>query len=717
MLFAGVCHFVAACALASTPAAGIPVQGPGVAPQLMFACCEHGMSQMQSVLTSADVIANLKSLHAGLAVAILDFTPKRAELVCRLNREGIPVIASLSMPPEQGSYFNAENAPEAAARFAAFDAWSREQGLRWDGVGLDIEPNFAELASLHGHWWRLFTTFLRRAVDFQGMRRAQRVYSALIANIRSRGYFVLTYQLPYLAVEREARSFLLDRVLGTVDVRGDQEVLMLYTSYAGSAGAAIISKLGPGAQSIAICCTDGDPAANPAVLDWSRFTRDLIVASHFSHVIGVYDLEGCVRQGFLPRLKTMNWSQSVTIPAVAVRSADHHLRLLRLVLWISSQLLYFVFVLLLAIALLGWRWRIRKMKRNLSTQTAVLSSQPTRPGQARFSRWQRLGPVVTLLLLAPIVSELLYGAMRVSVIFVLIPEILTWGCGALLIRESVRRWCKGWRSMLLLGVALAVAEEWVIQQTSIAPFVAVHAYGRVWGVNWVYLLWALGYESVWVVLVPVQLTELLFPARREELWLRTRGFVVASFAFVIGAFIAWYGWTQRARVKVFHMPPYTPTLLYLLIGTGAVLMFILGAYMLPSPRPRDDYFAPHSAPSPWLVGLILCGSGTPWAASGLVAWGNGSFPVPFVLVLACGLGWASLTFFLMQRWTSSPDWCDMHRYALVCGGVLACMLGGFVVFKLGGALPIDWIGKAVLDTAAIACLSLLGRRVRLRRLT
>jgi hypothetical protein len=328
MLFAGVCHFVAACALASTPSAGIRVQGPGVVPQLIFACCDQGMNQMQSVLTNVDVIANLKSLHAGLAVGISDFTPERAELVRRLNRDGIPVIASLSMQPEQGSYFNAENAPEAGARFAAFDAWSREQGLRWDGVGLDIEPNFAELASLQGHWWRLITTLLKRAVDFQRMRRAQQVYSALIANIRSRGYFVLTYQLPYLPVERKSHSFLLDRVLGTVDVRGDQEVLMLYSSYAGAAGAAIIWELGPGAQSIAICCTDGDPAANPAVLDWSRFTRDLVVASHFSHVIGVYDLEGCVSQGFLPRLKTMNWSQSVTIPAVAVRSADHHLRLL-----------------------------------------------------------------------------------------------------------------------------------------------------------------------------------------------------------------------------------------------------------------------------------------------------------------------------------------------------------------------------------------------------
>ncbi|MGC2531317.1 MAG: hypothetical protein WA424_00080 [Candidatus Sulfotelmatobacter sp.] len=363
-LFVGICQFVAASALASTPSSGTLVQGPGVAPQLMFACCDQDVSQMQSPLTNANVIANLKSLHAGLGVAIVDFTPERAELVRRLNWEGIPVIAGLGMPPEQGFYFNAENAPAAAARFSAFDAWSREQGLRWDAVGLDIEPNFAELGSLNGRWWRLFTTFLWRAADVQRMYRAQRVYSALIANIRSRGYFVQTYQLPYLPVERKAHSSLLDRMLGTVDVRGDQEVLMLYTSYAGPVGAAIIWKLGPDAQSIAICCTDGDPAANPAVLDWSRFSRDLIVAGRFSHLIGVYNLEGCVRQGFLPRLKTMNWSQSVTIPAVAIRAANYRLRLLRLVLWISSHLLYFGFVLLLAIASIGWRKRIRKIKRN-----------------------------------------------------------------------------------------------------------------------------------------------------------------------------------------------------------------------------------------------------------------------------------------------------------------------------------------------------------------
>ncbi len=360
MLALGICHFFAAAALASTPSAGILVQGPGRPPQLIFACCDPGVSQTKTLLASADVIANLKNLHAGLAVAIPAFTAERAELVRRLNQEGIPVIAGLGMPPQQGSYFNAENATQAAARFAAFDAWSRAQGLRWDGVGLDIEPNFAELASLRGHWWRLFGTLLRRAVDVQSMHRAQHLYSELIADIRSRGYFVFTFQLPYLPVEREANSALLDRILGTVDVRGDREVLMLYTSYAGAAGAGIIWKLGPGAQAIALCCTDGDPATNPAVLDWSRFSRDLIVAGHFSRVIGVYDLEGCVRQGFMPRLTTMNWGQSVLIPAVALRAANRHVRMLSLALWMSSHVLYFVFAFLLGILLIVWRRRMRR---------------------------------------------------------------------------------------------------------------------------------------------------------------------------------------------------------------------------------------------------------------------------------------------------------------------------------------------------------------------
>ena len=82
-----------------------------------------------------------------------------------------------------------------------------------------------------------------------------------------------------------------------------------------------------------------------------------------------------------------------------------------------------------------------------------------------LTRWQKTAPVITLLLLAPIISEVLSGSTRISTIFVLIPEIAVWGCGTLIIRYLARRWHKDWISIFLMGLALSIAEECVVQQT------------------------------------------------------------------------------------------------------------------------------------------------------------------------------------------------------------------------------------------------------------
>ena len=146
------------------------------------------------------------------------------------------------------------------------------------------------------------------------------------------------------------------------------------------------------------------------------------------------------------------------------------------------------------------------------------------PGLSRSNAARgTLAPALALVALAPMIAEVLSGATRLSYIFVLIPEMMVWGCGALLIREVVRRWNAGGTSLLLLGLALSVAEEFIIQQTSLAPLPwlgSTPVYSRQWGVNWLFFLFMLGYESVWVVVVPVQLTELIFPERRNDLWLR-----------------------------------------------------------------------------------------------------------------------------------------------------------------------------------------------------
>jgi hypothetical protein len=350
--------------LAADTLGEIRVQGSGSPPQIGFACCDQGVDQMQSLLANPNVIASLRDLHAEVAIPILDFTSERAIVVRQLNRQQIPVIAWMMLPKEQGLYLTADDEPDAAARVAAFEKWSDDNQLKWAAVGLDIEPNFTEFRQFRQHRWRAIATLLGRSFDSKRIARAQERYSALIRTLQAGGYEVQTYQMPYLPAERSVHSTLIDRMLGTVDVRGNEEYLMLYTSYARPVGAAMIWSIGPHAQSISVGVTDGSstPGSGSGPLNWNEFSRDLIVASHFSRHIGVYNLEGCVRQGFLPLLQNMDWGQSVTIPAQSVSRAERLGLILRVVLWIGSNLIYLLVVGFLFAAWLFRRSRMRKQK-------------------------------------------------------------------------------------------------------------------------------------------------------------------------------------------------------------------------------------------------------------------------------------------------------------------------------------------------------------------
>jgi hypothetical protein len=106
-LFLNMGYCISVPVLVAMPSTGVTVRGPGVPPNLGFACCDQGIEEMQALFNHQDVIANLKDLHAEVAIPILDFSPERAAA---------------------------------------------------------IEPNFGELATLRSHPWRLFTTLLWRAV-------------------------------------------------------------------------------------------------------------------------------------------------------------------------------------------------------------------------------------------------------------------------------------------------------------------------------------------------------------------------------------------------------------------------------------------------------------------------------------------------------------------------------------------------------------------------
>jgi len=344
---------------APAQAGSIQVQGRGVRPQLFFACCDQGMSDMESWVSNPDVISLLQQLHAGLAVEISDFSVDRAQAVRKLDEAGIPLTAWLVMSREQGHYLNGFNAPEAEERFTQFEQWTRENGLKWGAVGLDIEPNFDQLKKVGRHKGSFLWLMIRRFFDYGQVEQGREAYSMLIRKIQAAGYPVQTYQMPFLAEERAVHSTLIERLFGIVDVRGGDEVLMAYSSFNHAAGGGIPLIYGPQTQTLAVGTTLDDKAAGLTALTWEEFSRDLIVASHFSHLVGIYSLEGCIRQGFLPRMIALDWSQTVTIPAEQVTAAEKFDRHLRHAIWIFSRLPYIVIGLLLLAVWFVWR-RLRR---------------------------------------------------------------------------------------------------------------------------------------------------------------------------------------------------------------------------------------------------------------------------------------------------------------------------------------------------------------------
>lgn len=352
-------------------------------PHLTF-FCELKPEELQDLFADPVLIEDLKTLDASISLGILDLSAERAEIVHRLSQAEIPVIAWLLLPEEQGYWFNLDNVSQAQAFYKALTAWTDEQDLRWAGVGLDIEPDIRELRQVTGKWWRTLPSVLRRLFDRKRLRQAQEGYGNLVAQMHADGYDVESYQLPLIVDERMAKSSLLQRIAGLVDITVDREVLMLYSSLLRPHGASVLWSYGrhcsptykpftpftlkqrsKSSVRAAIGLGSSGGGVNIGVLDthpldWNELERDLRLAWHWCDEIYIFSLEGCYQQGFLPRLKSFEWASPVLFPLVPAQRVDRWRKFMRSVLWISAH------PAILVAGLVGGLWlfmRLRRLKR------------------------------------------------------------------------------------------------------------------------------------------------------------------------------------------------------------------------------------------------------------------------------------------------------------------------------------------------------------------
>ena len=329
------------------------------------------------------------------------------------------------------------------------------------------------------------------------------------------------------------------------------------------------------------------------------------------------------------------------------------------------------------------------------------------------SWFYRALPAITLMLLAPLVAEILPGATRFSSAFVYPIEVLIWGGGAVMARFLVRKYRLGWFNLLLLGVALGLAEECLIQQTSLVPlFIKIKGveYARAWDVNYLYLVWALIYEAAFVVLLPVTLCELIFPDRKNNGWLSGWGIGIICVLFLPASHIAWFGWNVAVR-KAMHLAPYSVPPVQLIVSAVAILVLIVLA-VGPFRRALAGTAKPMTPPHPLIVAMagILFSVvlfGITVMAFGIAPDISPAIPVAVALVLAL------VALVTVPGWMAHAKWGKWHDVALTYGAFVGNCGVMFLGFINPQTAPIDLWGKTALD--AIAALMLVWLLVKVAR--
>jgi len=230
-----------------------------------------------------------------------------------------------------------------------------------EGVGLDIEPEARLYEQLMARPLGLAPRLARRLLDGERPGRARTAYTALVERIRGDGYTVENYQFPLMADERRVQSKLLQRLLGLVDVRTDREVWMLYTSFLGGLGPGVLWSYAPVAAALAVGTTGGGPdvPGHPRFtpLSWDELARDLRLARRWCDDLYIHSLEGCVWQGYLSRLCSLDWQPAEAAPATT-RLAEVVRGGLRGLLWASGHPWH---VLVLAVTLTWLLVHCRRM--------------------------------------------------------------------------------------------------------------------------------------------------------------------------------------------------------------------------------------------------------------------------------------------------------------------------------------------------------------------
>ncbi len=325
-----------------------------------------------------------------------------------------------------------------------------------------------------------------------------------------------------------------------------------------------------------------------------------------------------------------------------------------------------------------------------------------------------IAPGLALFLIAPILGELISGHMTpweflnpISWLLMAMP----YGLGALVCRELIVRWDKGWWSLMSLGVAYGLYEEGVVARSLYDPrwseMGSLAEYNHVAGLNWTYTEVLLHFHTTVSILASVTLVQVIFPARRRESWIGPRAF----WGCVTGLLL----WTPaimgvQLLIDDPDFPFFFPPLGYFVATLAAIAGCIILARRLPRPTAPPQTRLVRRPLAFGVLGAVnmLTVFVTVFAVP---EWDS---PPPLIASVLTVLALDAGTVWLISRWSGRlAAWDDRHVFALVAGqlsffaayGVLADIDEGFqgrTLVAVATALGLAWIRRRLPRRAGIA---------------
>lgn len=257
---------------------------------------------------SEAVYTHLSIHQMRVCMAIRDTSDMRASVVRQLNRRRIPVVAWI-VPDEHATMrdYRMHDAESVHTRYTQLQQWSVSQGLRWEAIGIDVEPDVRDTVRFGDDPKVDYQTLIQRFGNRWHIEDATNAYKSVMAQIHADGHISESYEVPFVRDDRVSRSTVARRLLGLPDLAAHQTVVRLCSSAARPYGPGLIATYAPEYTAVIIGNVDDGHQANHP-LSLAELMRDVahVAACGVKHIY-INEMAHIFTQGWHEHIAQPTW--------------------------------------------------------------------------------------------------------------------------------------------------------------------------------------------------------------------------------------------------------------------------------------------------------------------------------------------------------------------------------------------------------------------------